>query len=212
MTETPNSLPTHIQINIYRVNYGHFEYLLLERIDDEDEFWQPVTEPVIHGNVAETVKWAASKQTGLNHFKRISEKTYSYSWYAGGHQGRDIVFAAEVGMDIMPEIDTNHYRKFEWFRYDAAMHHLKWSGSKDALHKLNQYLEAKKISDPTFWQTPTTGLYGHTAKANPNPARDKHAGPYGPNVPKRLPDRPEDSHESSYDQDEAEVNTGEWFL
>jgi hypothetical protein len=215
MSESSNSAPTHVQINIYRLHYGHFEYLLLKRIDDQtEEFWQPVTEPVIHDNIAETVKWAASKQTGINHFKRLSEETYSYGWYANGQQGRDLVFAAEVDDEVEPEVDTGRYHSFSWFRFNEAMQHLKWSGAKDALRNLNQYLEAKKISDPDYWSAPTTGLYATKSKAGKNKLTHTEApvGPYGPNVPKRLPDRPEDSHENLIHEEQQEVNTGEWFL
>jgi hypothetical protein len=218
MVDKLPAAPTHIQINFYRMNYGTFEYLILKRVDSEEDFWQSVTAQVKEGgDIGFTVKQAAANQVGIHSFKRLSEEMYSYEWYTPhGQRGRDIVFAAEVTPDTALDIDTSKYSSFQWLPFEQAVQHIKWNGAKDALRDLHKFLESKKLSNPEYWPRHEAGLYSTASK--PNDARQLATGqgqsrgnPYGTNAPKRLPDRPEQSHESQTD-DEKEINTGEWFL
>lgn len=211
MVEPTLPLQNHIQIIFYRMNYGHFEYLLLLRIDNEKDFWQPVTERVHEDNsVADTVRQAAIEQVGIRHFKRLSEDTYSYEWYTHGQRGRDIVLYVEVTRDTEVSLDTGRYSQHRWVQFEEAMKLVKWSGAKDALFELHTALEAERLRNPEYWQTPETGLFSSTSNVADQAVSGQGANPYGPNVPKRLPDKPGDSHERK--DDGEEVNTGEWFL
>lgn len=218
MTESTPAAPTHLQINFYRMNYGKFEYLLLKRADSDKDFWQAVTAQIMPGSdIGSAVKRATLEQVGVTHVKRLSEEMYSYEWYtAAGERGRDIVFAAELDLQTPIQPDSNKYSTYQWLSYDEAWLQVKWRGAKDALKDLHTFLEAKKLSNPEYWHTPETGLYGHPSQTpatqNPGQTPEQSNGPYGSNVPKRLPDRPEDSHERGDLQEEKEVNTGEWFL
>ena len=81
MSSTP-PLQTVVQLNVYRQKDGHFEYLLLKRIDTDSKFWQVVTEPVPHSStLGDALRQAASEQIGLRGFKHLSHETYSYEWY-----------------------------------------------------------------------------------------------------------------------------------
>lgn len=212
MVEPIAPLQQHIQVIFYRMNYGQFEYLTVLRIDKEKDFWQLVTERVSKGrSIADTVRQAAIEQVGIRHFKRLSEATYSYEWYTHGQRGRDIVFAAEVEHDAAVTLDTGRYSQYTWMSFDEAMKHIKWSGAKDALRELHVSLEAERLHNPEYWQTPETGIYSPASTVSSSQSANDQAGnPYGPNVPKRLPDRPNDGHERK--DDDREVNTGELFL
>lgn len=212
MDQSTPPLQTHIQINFYRMNYGQFEYLILKRVDHEKDFWQAVTEQVKEGgDIAETVKRAAAEQVGIRNFKRLSEEMYSYEWYTHGQRGRDIVFAAEVTPETTIDLDTSRYSDFQWLPYEQAVQHIKWSGAKDALQGLHTFLEDKKLNNPEYWPVRETGLFSRETKMDVGQTAVEHSGnPYSPNVPKRLPDRPDESLKRM--DDDKEVNTGEWFL
>lgn len=235
MTESTPAAPTHLQINFYRMNYGKFEYLLLKRAGDnqhnDKDFWQAVTAPIMPGSdIGAAVKRATLEQVGVTHIKRLSEEMYSYEWYTpAGERGRDIVFAAELDRQTPIQIDDTKYSAYQWLDYDKAWLQVKWRGAKDALKDLHKFLESKKLSNPEYWPKHETGLYGYTGQASAgqslspaqtqvqNQAQDPQSpaattSPYGNNVPKRLPDRPEESHERGDLEEEKEVNTGEWFL
>lgn len=194
------------------MNDGQFEYLVLKRIDHEEEFWQGVTEEVKEGgDIAATVKRAAAEQVGIRSFKRLSEEMYSYEWYTHGQRGRDIVFAAEVTPETAIDLDTGRYSDFQWLPYEQATQHIKWSGAKDALQELHAFLEAKKLSNPEYWPTREAGLFTPAEKMDVGQTAMEHTGnPYGSNVPKRLPDRPGNGGIAT--DNDKEANTGEWFL
>jgi ADP-ribose pyrophosphatase YjhB (NUDIX family) len=210
-----SQLQTLIQINLYRFRHGQFEYLLLKRIDkDDDSFWQPITEKVsIDGDVAAAVKKAAFEQAGLHGFKHLDKDMYSYEWFAGEERGRDIVFAAEVAAETEIVTDDTRYSAFEWFDYQEALLHLKWDGNKTALRELHERLQAKRISDPGYWSTHEQGIYGSTPAAQATPSNDEILLPpsatAGNNTPKRLPDSPSDSQAR---KDRDDENPSEWFL
>jgi hypothetical protein len=215
MDQLTPPLQTHIQINFYRMNQGNFEYLILKRVDHEEDFWQGVTEQVKEGgDIAETVKRAAAEQVGIRNFKRLSEEMYSYEWYTHGQRGRDIVFAAEVIPETVIDLNTARYSDFQWLPYEQAVQHIKWSGAKDALQELHTFLEAKRLSNPEYWAPPETsqaGSFSPDEKMDVGQTAMEHSGsPYGSNVPKRLPDRPGNGGIAT-DSDQ-EANTSEWFL
>jgi hypothetical protein len=232
MSDHPDTLQTFIQINVYRFRYGQFEYLLLKRIDEDDHFWQPITEHVAgDSDIAAGLKRAAVEQAGLYGFKRLDQEMYTYEWFAGNQRGRDVVFSAEVAADTPVEVDSQQYGGFKWLPFQEAVLHFKWDGNKVALRQLNERLMARKVSDPNYWRSPEQGLYvagqkqpsqaaSSEGKAQAIPAPTAANSPAdGPLLPpsatvnqpsKRLPDRPHDSHESK--GDDEDVNTGEWFL
>lgn len=207
---------TLIQVNLYRYRYGHFEYLLFRRNDPADPFWQPVTEVVRAGSdIGQTVKRAAFEQAGLQSFKHFDKEMYSYEWFTGRERGRDIVFAAEVAEGAAVNADTKRYSTFAWLPYQEALLRLKWDGNKQALRQLDERLEARRVSDPDYWQSREQGLYNQAASSSsqaPGAAATGSPGsntgnPYSDQVPKRLPDQPEAKRANG-----GEVNTSEWFL
>jgi len=206
------SLTTHIQINFYRMNSGRFEYLILKRIDEQNDFWQGVTQQVADGeDIAITVKQAASKQVGVRSFAKLSEEMYTYEWYTHGQRGRDIVFAAELTPQATITLDTARYSEYQWLPFEAAVQYLKWLGAKDALRDLHKFLEAKKLTNSEYWPNQDPGLFSSDHKFDIGQTLlGRTTNPYGDAGDKRLPDRPEDSPENK--KDNKEVNTAEWFL
>jgi hypothetical protein len=193
-------LPTVVQINIYREVNDHFEYLLLKRIDHDDKFWQVITEPVAsHHTLADTLKQAEETQIGVRGFKHLSHEMYSYEWYARGDRGRDIVFAAELDPSTAIYPDHSRYSEYAWLPFEEAVARLKWNGNKEALRRLNDHLLTKRANRPL--PPPSQIATTNTAAA---------AGPYGVNIPKRLPERPEDKLKPIGEQEE--INASALFL
>jgi len=225
-------LQTVVQLNIYRQKGGRFEYLLLKRIDTDSKFWQVITEPVHHAStLGDTLRHAASEQVGLRGFKHLSHETYSYEWYTHGERGRDIVFAAEISPEATITLDQHRYNAFEWLPIDEAARRLKWDGNRAALKKLDDHLvEAYPIqggigqdnrhSERLDQQPQTSQQYSQNQQSYPvpnNPSADAYNntnnppasnGPYGSNVPRRLPDQPSAVAAAPV----REINPGELFL
>lgn len=214
MTATEETPPTHIQINFYRRIYDRFEYLILKRIDQQKDFWQGVTQAVSNlDDIGNIVKQAAAEQVGVRSFVRLSEEMYTYEWYTHGQRGRDIVFAAELAPQTAIIIDKTRYSDYQWLPLEPALQHLKWLGAKDALRDLHAFLEKKRLSNPEYWPTQNEdgSLFSTDHKFSVGQAAlSRGRNPYHDGGDKRLPDRPEDSHESR--GEDKEVNIGEWFL
>lgn len=203
---TPSAMQTVVQINVYREKGGQFEFLLLKRIDHDDKFWQPVTEPVLASStLADTLRQAASEQIGVHGFKHLSHEMHSYEWYAHGERGRDIVFAAELSLTAAITPDSSRFSTYQWFNAEQAILHLKWNGNKDAIRNLNKHLVSYRRTHPLPL---TTGLYDaavETPSADPLPVptpsladhnQDDPEKPQGPPqhpTNQRLPDVPSSS-------------------
>lgn len=142
MHDDSSSILTIAQCNVYRYVEGHYEFLLLKRIDDRKPFWQPVTEPVQGSeDIGSTLKRGLHTQAGIVHVKKLSEETYSYEWYSNGQRGRDIVFAVEVHNKADITLDTHAYLDYDWFTYENALDEVKWEGNKEALRRLKKRLD-----------------------------------------------------------------------
>ncbi len=144
-----DDMKTIVQVNIYRLHGDTPEFLLFRNKDENDHFWQPVSQEVIgDGDIGDTMKQALEEQAGVRSYKRLSQEMYTYEWYApkdnGGQQGRDIVFAAELETSTEVTAHPDHYDDFAWLPYDEAVQHLKWNGNKEALRRLRDQI-AKDI-------------------------------------------------------------------
>lgn len=177
------SLQTVVQITVYRENLGRFEYLVLKRIDEDNKFWQVVTEPVASSStIADTVRSAASEQIGVRGFKNLNSEMHSYEWFAGGERGRDIVFAAELDPRAAISIDTARFSEYAWLPAEEAAARLKWNGNKQALLELDRHLVEYRQTHPL-----PPSIVAETKMYNAGAA------------PKRLPDLPPNPHPTDLD-------------
>jgi hypothetical protein len=234
MSEAPKPVPpmqTVVQITVYREIGDHFEYLLLKRIDEDDFFWQVVTEPVASSStIAETVRNAASEQIGIRGFKHLSNEMHSYEWYTSGERGRDIVFAAELDATTHINPDTSRFSEYAWLPANEAIQKLKWNGNKTAVRELDRNLVADRRAHPL---PPTIGLYEkHYVPGGPTPAAasamltpdplavavSDYSSQYTKtSVPKRLPDVPDGNRLTDLDglplaASDNDSNTSALFL
>ncbi len=160
------SMKTIVQANIYRLQDGRTEFLLLKR-NDADKFWQPVSEEHTDDNtLAETLQHVLSDQLGIEKLKRISPEIYTYEWYSDGEQGRDIVFAGEVDIGASVVASTNRYKDSAWFSYSDAIQHLKWDGNKQALRRLSERI-AREPRPPAATKNKAPEANKNDAKPTP---------------------------------------------
>lgn len=234
----PTEAQLGVQLNVYRqAADGRYEYLLLNRTDQGQAIWQFITQRVTQSDtLIDSLRQAAIEQAGLHGFKQLSQQTYSYEWYAGNQRGRNIVFAAEVSPGAAITISDPRFSTYAWLPYADAVQRVEWNGSKQALEQLDRQLQATYMQGPADNAAslvthspngrtvappavPEAGQQpdGSTMAASPAPAasndgRSAH-NPYGDNVPKRLPDVPEDGlDELKPYPEEDDERTGGWLL
>jgi hypothetical protein len=144
-----DSLRATAQLTIFRNRGGKIEYLFLKRQNDDgaDELhlWQPVSQAIDSDNQVndDLLREAAAEQAGIKDFKYLSEELSEYEWYADDQNGRDVVFAAEVGDETAIFPDLHRYSEFEWLPFSMALSRLRWSGGKTSLRRLQADLEAR---------------------------------------------------------------------
>jgi len=139
---------TIVQVNIYRKGPdGNYEFLMLKRKEASADggFWQPVTgKAMTSAAVAETLRNEIINETGIKHFKHLSDELYTYEWYSNGEKGRDIVFAAEVEPTTTITLNPKKHETFEWLPYEEATQRLKWEGNRESLRRLHKHLESER--------------------------------------------------------------------
>lgn len=141
--KTPSETQTVIQINVYRYKNGVPQFLLLKRIDDDnDHFWQPISQAITDDEaIDQTLQKAADHQAGITQLHYLGKELYSYEWYSRGQRGKDVVFAAEVVHETMIFPDLKRYDTFAWMPYKEALLKLAWDGNKKSLRQLMDHLE-----------------------------------------------------------------------
>lgn len=141
-------MKTLVQVTIYRWRDGQLEFLLLKRVKEDGNFWQPVTGHVKGTEtVADTLKREVVEETGISKFKDLTEQLYSYEWYSEDQRekGIDLVFGAEVRPDTEVKLNPAEHEAYEWLPYADALKRLKWDGNKESLRRLHDRLQHQAV-------------------------------------------------------------------
>jgi len=134
--------PIQVEIIIFRLIKGSYEYLLLKRIEARGGFWQPVTGGLEEGeNINDAVIRELKEETGITKIKRIIDKVYEFT-LKDKLPIKEYVFGVEI-KNTPIKLDKNIYDEHEdykWCSYSEAMKLLKWPGNKKGLTKLYKIL------------------------------------------------------------------------
>lgn len=141
------AMKTYIQLNVYRLQDGNPEYLLVERSDGGKTFWQPLSQEVQAGAMlVETLTKIMAEQAGITDFKHLSQAVYTYEWYTNGRQGRDIIFSAKVSADSTITPQPGVYTNYCWLPFTEAVQQMKWNGNKEALRRLQAIISQNQAA------------------------------------------------------------------
>ncbi|MFH1064175.1 MAG: NUDIX pyrophosphatase [Candidatus Woesearchaeota archaeon] len=138
---------------VFRKNGDTHEFLLLKRIPEKGEFWQPVSggfeaedSSRLEGAYRELLEETSISKVSV---VRVIEDVHRFEF--NRHHLTDeptdpiteYVYGFEVAPDTEVSISNNIYpehTEFRWVSFAEAIGLLKWDNNKDALKKLNELL------------------------------------------------------------------------
>jgi dATP pyrophosphohydrolase len=139
-------LPIQVQAILFRQVNGEIQYLLLKRISDRGEFWQPVTGGVEAGETRiQALHREVLEETGIKHVVRIIEDVGHYEFWvffqpeARSRLIQEYVFGVEISSNKKITIGREH-SDYRWCSLEEGLKLLKWNENKEALKNLNEIL------------------------------------------------------------------------
>ena len=118
-----------------------YEFLLLKRIPEKGEFWQPVTGALEEETKLEGAYREVLEETGIEKemVTRVLEEIHTFKFQATSNLVKEHVFGFEVLPQAEVSIHKNIYpehSEFVWVNYEKALEMLKWDTNKEAFKKL----------------------------------------------------------------------------
>ena len=130
-------LPIQVEAIIFRRNSSIIEYLLLKRLPERNEFWQPVTGGMEEGETRdEALRREVMEETGVRNMVAVIEGLY-YFEFSDPNLNQEYVCGVEVPSSEEIVLDPKEHSEYRWCSFQEALQLLHWKENKEALRKLN---------------------------------------------------------------------------
>lgn len=144
--------PIQLEAIVFRFINDKIEFLLLKRIPEKGEFWQPVSGGFESEDLFEDGFFRElQEETGIKRDEVLSvAKDIHFFQFEGSCGGlveikymSEYVWGFEVSADQKVTIEENIYpehSEYKWCSFEEALELLKWDNNKDGFRKLNEIL------------------------------------------------------------------------
>jgi len=134
-----------VEIFVFRIINKKVQYLLLKRIKEKGEFWQPVTGGVEKDeSLIKAALREIKEEIGINSFVRIIKNLHKFK-VDNENSYEEHIFGVEIKPEQSIDINNNIYQEhseYKWCYYGKALKMLKWEGNKNGLINLSKRLNA----------------------------------------------------------------------
>lgn len=133
----------HIEVFLYkRSPQKGILFLLMKRIPQRGDFWQPLTGTVEkEETLKETIKREIGEETGITDELKIIDSGYSFEFSENGEDFIEYVYGVKVANNTKIVLSREH-DEYKWVDKDEAIKLLKWPGNKAGLKSLCRILKA----------------------------------------------------------------------
>ncbi len=145
-----------IQVAIYIARYCNeaWSYLVMHRIPDKGNFWQPVTGGVEYGEEPyDAARREMIEETGIEPLE-FHSLGYSFTYPIAGWWKKihdwdadtmtEHVFYAIVDGDAEPKLSPDEHDCYQWLTLDDAVAILHWDDNRDSLRRVDAVLSKRQ--------------------------------------------------------------------
>lgn len=127
-------IPIKVEGIIFSKVDGDFKFLIIKRVPEDGDFWQPLTESLEDGeSIEECLKRGIKEELGLSEIIRVTERLWSFPWEnKRGEPNIDLVYGVEILFDAPVKINPKEHSEFKWCTFDEAMSLLGKDNNKKA--------------------------------------------------------------------------------
>src|SRR3989344_5367837 len=118
-----------VEVFIFRIIKNKIQYLLLKRIKEKGEFWQPVTGGIEKDeNLIEAALREIREEIGINSSVRLIKNLHKFK-VDNENPYEEHIFGIEIKPEQGIDINNNIYQEhseYKWCSYGKALKILKW--------------------------------------------------------------------------------------
>lgn len=135
-----------IHAELYRVNDGILEFLLVKRVPHDGDFWQPITGGLEKGEeVRACVLREIAEESGITEYLHVSDELHRTYYEHKGETGCDLVHAVHVPYDAEVTLNPLEHEAHEWLPLEAALERLYFDGNRESMRKVHTYILSRAV-------------------------------------------------------------------
>ncbi len=117
-----------------------FKFLVIKRVPEDGDFWQPLTESLEDGeSIEECLRRGVKEELGLNDIKSLTERLWSFPWEnKRGEPNIDLVYGVEILESDEIKINPEEHSEYKWCTFDEAMNLLGKENNKKAFEHFKE--------------------------------------------------------------------------
>lgn len=123
-----------------------FKFLIIKRVPEDGDFWQPLTESLEDGeSIEECLRRGVKEELGLDSIKGVTERFWSFPWEnKRGEPNIDLVYGVEISESSEIKINPEEHSEYKWCSFDEAIGLLGKENNKKAFfHFKEKVIESK---------------------------------------------------------------------
>src|SRR3989344_5822034 len=100
-------LPIKVEGIVFAKVDGEYQFLIIKRVPEDGDFWQPLTESLEEGEtVEECLRRGIKEELGLDEIVAVTERLWSFPWEnKRGEPNIDLVYGVEISRDAKVKIN-----------------------------------------------------------------------------------------------------------
>ena len=127
-------VPIKVEGIVFAKSGDDFKLLIIKRVPEDGDFWQPLTESLEDGeSIEECLRRGVKEELGLGDIKNITERLWSFPWEnKRGEPNIDLVYGVEISENDEIKINQEEHSEYKWCTFDEAMNLLGKENNKKA--------------------------------------------------------------------------------
>ena len=127
-------IPIKVEGIMFAKSSNDFKFLIIKRVPEDGDFWQPLTESLEDGeSIEECLRRGVKEELGLYDIKNVTERLWSFPWEnKRGEPNIDLVYGVEISESDEIKINPEEHSEYKWCTFDEAVSLLGKENNKKA--------------------------------------------------------------------------------
>ena len=133
-------IPIKVEGIMFAKSGNDFKFLIIKRVPEDGDFWQPLTESLEDGeSIEECLRRGVKEELGLDNIKNVTERLWSFPWEnKRGEPNIDLVYGVEISKSDEIKINPEEHSEYKWCKFDEAMGLLGKENNKKAFEHFKE--------------------------------------------------------------------------
>ncbi|MEK7550469.1 MAG: NUDIX domain-containing protein [Patescibacteria group bacterium] len=133
-------IPIKVEGIMFAKSGNDFKFLIIKRVPEDGDFWQPLTESLEDGeSIEECLRRGVKEELSLDSIKNVTDRLWSFPWEnKRGEPNIDLVYGVEISESDDIKINPEEHSEYKWCTFDEAMGLLGKENNKKAFEHFKE--------------------------------------------------------------------------